>query len=507
MAKHDRLDEQMGRAAALRHAGQHQAAVAAFDEILRQSPRHAGALTSRGSALLSLGQAKAAEASFRGAYAVLPHHPVTLWNLGTLLVETERPTEALALADAALRVNPRNARAALLRADALCGMGKFTDSLPDYDRAREADDVAYEALSKGGLAQASAGHYDDALRTLAEAVGLRPQDPMAIFFRGLVRLQLKDFAAWTDYEARWDLGAFIEKSGGIVSRELAAQLVRHLSSADLRGQRVLLIAEQAIGDQVMFASILPDLEGLVRTATLVCEPRLVRLFSASFPWLVVTAPSTARIATQDVDRLVALGSLAMAFRATGDSFPKEPFLAPSPAIRAGWRARLGPRRTRLRIGISWRGGAAITRRQHRSLALEQLRPLLTMPECEFVSLQYGDHQAELDAMNATLERPIQIYAEAMIDDFEDLAALVLELDLVVSVQTALVHLAGAVGQDCLTLISNSPEWRYGAHGATLPWYSSVRLFRQTDPGDWEPVLTDVMAVIRARLAAAPVQPS
>jgi ADP-heptose:LPS heptosyltransferase len=139
----------------------------------------------------------------------------------------------------------------------------------------------------------------------------------------------------------------------------------------------------------------------------------------------------------------------------------------------------------------------LTGQSRRSLDLEQLAPVLELPGCSCVSLQYGDAEPEVRRAEAALGREIRVFPPGEIDDFDDLAGLVANLDLVVSVQTALVHLCGALGKTCLTLVPAKPEWRYGAAGETLPWYGSVRLFRQDAEGGWDRVLGRV-----ARAAAS-----
>ena len=202
----------------------------------------------------------------------------------------------------------------------------------------------------------------------------------------------------------------------------------------------------------------------------------------------------APIRKADIDIVLAMGSLGRLFRTDAAQFTGQPYLKPSPAAQAAWAERLGPRDDRLRVGLSWRGGLATTRRGSRSLSLDQLTPILDLPGCEFVSLQYGDVSAELAG------RPVRAFAPDATHDLDDLAALAAELDVVVSVQTALVHLCGAIGQDCLTLIPHNAEWRYGASGPSMPWYRSVRLLRQDRAGGWEPVVAQAAEAIQRRVA-------
>jgi hypothetical protein len=306
----------------------------------------------------------------------------------------------------------------------------------------------------------------------------------------MLRLARREFAGWDDYEGRLAVDRFKEESRGQISAELFSELTVAPTPEALAGRRVLLIGEQGIGDQVMFASMLPDLLRTAASVTLVCEPRLVRLFRASFPGATVLSPHGAEVDADTIDLVVAMGSLGAAFRREAGAFPATPYLAPRPEVVAGWAERLGPRRGR-RIGLSWRGGAPVTRRSTRSLPLAALAPILALPGCEFVSLQYGEVAEELAGFPQ-----VRAFPRQQIDDFEDLAGLVANLDAVVSVQTALVHLCGAVGATCLTLVPRHAEWRYMIEGETMPWYGSVRLLRQEEPGAWGPVIARAAAALR-----------
>ena len=200
----------------------------------------------------------------------------------------------------------------------------------------------------------------------------------------------------------------------------------------------------------------------------------------------------------EYDIAIGLGSLGRLYRNKLSDFPGQPYLRPTPAARRQWARRLGPKTTGLRIGLSWRGGLQTSGSIVRSIPLHQLEPLLALPGCEIVSLQYGDVRAEVEAVNARLARPITLFPPNGIDDFDDLAALALELDAVVSVQTAAVHLSGALGAACIALLPHAPEWRYGASGGTMPWYGSVRLVRQAEPGEWGPVIGNVLRRLAGR---------
>jgi tetratricopeptide (TPR) repeat protein len=461
---------------------------------LAPRPLDPATLTREAAALMTQGRLEEAEALFARVLAAHPRHPVALWNLGLLLLERERAAEALALADRALAREPRPPQAKLLRGDALQALGRFDEAVTAYDGV--AGDLAASALAKRGLALAAQQDHAGALAAFDRAMALKPDDPYPPYRRGIVRLQTGDYGGWADYEARWRLAPFLAKSGGVVSPQVAPRLTLSPTADDLRDRRILLLGEQGIGDQVMFASMIPDLCRLARSVALVCEPRLVRLFATSFPGIAVAGPADARVGPKDVDRLVAMGSLGGLFRGRAADIPGTPYLAPRPAVVERWAERLGPRRQPLRIGLSWRGGLPTTRRAERSIPLADLAPILDEPGCEFVSLQYGDTDAELAEVNAGRAAPVRAFPRQDIDDFEELAGLVANLDLVVTVQTALVHLTGGLGKPCLTLVPHNAEWRYGARGSAMPWYRSVRLFRQATPGDWAPVVAEAAEAVR-----------
>jgi Tetratricopeptide repeat len=397
-----------------------------------------------------------------------------------------RYDEMLALADTALAADPQMGGAWLVRGDVLKSQDHPQAALEAYRRAAETPKVSFDAQVRCALVLDALGRLDDALAAFEAALALQPDAPVPRFGRGLLRLHQREFAAgWDDYEDRWRSDLFIAGSRGVVPAGLAPHLATRVSPADLEGRRVLVIGEQGIGDQLMFASMIPDLARIAASVVCVCDPRLVRLLGASFDNVTVTDPNGGNV---EADLALSMGSLAAAFRRHAVDFPGTAYLRPRPEVRARWAERLGPPRARLRVGISWRGGTPGTRQQSRSLALNQLAPVLAAQDCEFVNLQYGDVAQEIAAANDARAEPIRVFPPAEIDDFEDLAGLISNLDAVVSVQTSVVHLAGALGQTCLALLPHRAEWRYTASGETMPWYRSVRLIRQAEPGAWASVV-------------------
>ena len=440
---------------------------------------------------------------YRRALEIYPTNAPAFANLGSLLMNNARFGEALTLADAAAG---RGAPATLLRVEALDGLGRGDEALAACALAQSQGADPYEVEIRRGQVLRGMARYGEALAAFDASVALRPDAGLARFRRGLGRLMSGDFAGgWPDLEHRWRDEAFLASSAPLVAGQIRSRLDFASSRAQLAGKRILVLGEQGIGDELMFASVIPDLAAIAASVVYVCDARLVRLLTNAMPGVTITGPREARISLSDVDTVLPVGSLPLRFRMAAEAFPGTPFGAVRPEVRQRWADRLGTGRSAgqgagqgpLLIGISWRGGTGGTRGGARSIALEPLLSAFEGQDFELMSLQYGDPSAELAAASAATGRPITAFPPADLADFEDLAGLMESLDLVVSVQNATVHLAGAIGKPCIALLPHSPEWRYMAQGETMPWYRAVRLMRQDAPGDWSSVLRRVAAAVSA----------
>ena len=476
--------------------GKHGKAEQTLVRALALDPNHTDARVNLGTALRGLDRGPEAEAAYRAALAIHPNQAGAQRNLGALLNLSERHAEALALADQ-WRDEGQSDAVTATRGAALQGLGRYEEAASCFAHAAAVADDPYDSLVGQGIAQAALGNYVDALAVLEQAVKTRPNASAARYHRGLVRLMTGSFReGWSDYEARWQ-EEFSLVNGRDPARALKDRFDVPLSSDCLVGQRVLLVGEQGIGDQVMFASMIPDLARIAREIVCVCNPRLVKLFSGSMPNVTFSPASDREISLAGFDKVLAMGSLGRLFRTESFHFDGMPFLRARPETLARWAERLGP--SRRRIGLSWRGGTAGTRRGLRSVALRDMAPLFSTIDAEFVCLQYGDAQEEVRIARDELGAEITPIDPADSNDFEDLAGLIRNLDAVISVQNTNVHLAGALGTPCLALIPSLPEWRYLAEGPTMPWYRSVRMFRQTERSAWGPVVESVTAALRIDL--------
>jgi hypothetical protein len=253
----------------------------------------------------------------------------------------------------------------------------------------------------------------------------------------------------------------------------------------------------------MFASCMPDLLRLGGSVILECDHRLAGLFQRSFPEARVIGSRHELIPTWlrevgQVDYHIPAGSLPGFFRKRVADFPDhQGYLRADPVKVARWRKQLDALGPGLKVGLSWRGGTRSTRRRLRSLSLTDLLPVLRVAGCRFVSLQYGDIQADLDALRQ--EEGIEIaYWKEAIADYDETAALCAALDFTVSVCTAVIHLNGALGRPAWVMVPAVAEWRYGEQGERMPWYPSIRLLRQPAGGDWSGVLQAIATGVAAR---------
>ncbi len=327
------------------------------------------------------------------------------------------------------------------------------------------------------------GRVDEALALSEKLIARDPALAEARVARALILLSRGEYdEGWREYEHRKQLPRY--------------RWPHHLpwpewDGTDPQKKTVFVYPEQGLGDQIMFASCVPDLLSRGASCVLVCHPKLEQLFRRSFaPAKVTAAPQLDALPLQP-DCQVGAGSLPRFLRTRQEDFPTQSgYLRADPDDVERWRKNLDALPGRLKVGISWRGGAPSTRRTSRSIPLNDWAPVLLLRNVDFVSLQYGDVIGELDRAEQSYGAKIHHWREA-IDDYDQTAALVYALDLVISVQTAIVHLSGALGRRTWALISNVPEWRYGRGSDRMPWYPSVRLFRQPAAGEWQPVIEDV----------------
>lgn len=336
-----------------------------------------------------------------------------------------------------------------------------------------------------GLALRFAGDLDGALGLFRAALALAPSDAMTRYHLATTHLLRAEFAeGWDHYSARWqqDLADQRRPPGRPWTGDGA-----------LHGKHLLIWGEQGLGDQIMFSSCIEEIARQTRTCTIECHPRLKALFRRSFPWCTVVGGNT----QGDLDLLASerpydvhtpMGDLPAIVRRSQHDFPHHTgYLVADEAKRARWRGHLAGLPGRVKIGISWVGGVRQTGRARRSMALSTWAPMLNLAGIDFVSLQYTPCESDLGEVRTTMGVNIRHWQDA-IDDLDETAALIAELDAVISVCNTTVHLAGALGKRVWVLTPCVAEWRYLARGESMPWYPSAKLIRQQTPDSWASVI-------------------
>ncbi len=383
---------------------------------------------------------------------------------------------------------------------AYCNLGRLT--LREFLDAGAATAYVRRALAlQPQLAEAHSclaqilqfeGRCEEAIAACDTALRLDPAAAHTRMIRALSRLMAGEFAAgWRDYEERKRIYPLFK--------------VRKLPYPDwdgspLEGKRLLIYHEQGLGDEIMFASCLPDVLRLGGACVVECSARLESIFRRSFPSAEVivadqTSPDMSYLnAVPACDFQVAAGSLPQFFRRRAQDFLGGGYLCADSAAVAKWRMRLQTPGAPLNIGVSWRGGVAQTNRVNRSIEPATLLPLLTTPGINFVSLQYGNQSEELALLCAEHGVQLHNFPEALAS-YDDTAALASALDLVVSVDTSVAHLAAALGKPVWVMVPANAEWRYMAAGHSMPWYSSMRIFRRRHGAGWESAVQEVVAAL------------
>lgn len=495
----EKLQRQFADAAQKQAAGAWREAEAAYRAILKHAPGHIDAAANLAIVLGAEGRHEEAlvyvEKALRGAPNAAPlhhRHALTLLRLG-------RNQEAEAVLRRALGADPALAEIQITYGQVLLARDAFEPARERFQAALVTDPGNPVASCLLGDTYRFEADYETACRCYDEALSRRPDHAQARWSRAMALLAAGDLArGWPAYEARFAAG--ITPKANLPMPEWRGQ--------PLEGQRILVYGEQGIGDEIMFATCIADLAGQAKSVVLVCEPRLAPLFARSFPSVEVLGLRGVADTTVDprslADVWVPAGDLPRYLRRDWAAFEGAgAYLLPDAGALAKWRARyevLGPG---LKVGLSWRGGGSDLVRRRRSIALENLALVLGRKGVQLVNLQYGACADELAAVGRQGLAMADWNDADPLTDLDDFAAQVAALDLVVSIDNATVHMAGALAQQVWALLPTPADWRWMSARDDSPWYPGVRLFRQERPGDWAPVLARIGDALAERVRGLP----
>jgi tetratricopeptide (TPR) repeat protein len=448
-----------------------------FTRAAQLLPRHAEAHSNRGVALQALSRWDEALACFRRALDIDPLLVDALYNRGVVQSALKRWNEAAESYDRVIRLRPDHAAAWNNRGNVMQELGRWPEALQSYERALQLRGENPELLTNRGVALLELGRPRDALQSFDRAASLDSRYAEAQWCKSMALLLLGDFErGWPLQEWRWLKKHPPEKRHSNRPLWLAAE--------EIAGKTILLHADEGFGDTIHMARYAPLVEARGARVLLEVYAPLARLMRSLSPSIEVIARGSP---VPGSDFQCPLGSLPHALRTTLESIPlRDGYLRAEPQVVEEWSKRLG-RRTRPRIGLAWSGNAAHERDHERSLAFERLLPLLS-DAFEFHALQKDIRPPDREVL--VRDGRVRWWGEQL-GDFADTAALVENLDLVISVDTSVAHLAAALGKPTWILLAHIADYRWLLDRSDSPWYASVRLFRQPSRGDWDTVLGEV----------------
>ena len=501
-------------------------AIRLMDEALRLRPDFADALCMGGYMLSECGKPDSAMRFYRRALELDASLVVAHVNLGKLLFSAGRFTEALASFAAATRLAPHDSDAWCSRAGTLRELGRLEESveaaeralelrrdfpeaainlgnaLLKLDRSEEALDAYLRASEPGpclakallgqGLALRSLGRFSEAVMAFDKAAGLGSRE--AVAGKGCLMLTLGDFEqGFEGYEARWLKGKSLGEALGI--------RFETWKGPGRRGQRVLVLNDHGLGDTIQFFRYLPLMAAAGVEATFVCPPRLRRLLSSKAEARFADSPPAGKL----FDAQIAISSLPRAFGTRLETIPAAvPYLSAEPALREIWRKRIGAEG--FKVGVVWQGNPDPEADRSRSMPLTALAPLAEVAGVRLISLQKGIGEEQLVNLPPSFQvETLGADFDAGADAFVDTAAAMTCLDLIITCDTSVAHLAGALGVPVWVALKSDAEWRWLTKRADSPWYPTMRLFRQKRRGASSDVF-EAMASELTQLAKRRVAP-
>jgi Tfp pilus assembly protein PilF len=454
---------------------------------------------SRGVACEKEGRLSEALAHYQAACDLGPDHAPAHNNAGVLRQQFGQLSEAIAAYRRAVDVDPRFGLAWFNLGNALREDNRLEEAVQCYRHALALLPADDETRINLAITLRDLRRFDESLAELDQVPSTSPHIVKARLNRGSVHLTRGELAVgWDHYDARLEA----ESDFGPIG-------VDRWDGTPLSGRPMLIRSEQGIGDQVMFASCLPDLlsdDDAARKAGacfVECDARLVPLFARSFPQVTAFAKTVDPFALPALGPggvVASLGTLPRFLRRRVENFPQTPaYLRPDPERVAAWRSRFARLGSALKVGISWQGGKEPEIRRRRSIPLDLWGPIFAVPGVRFVNLQYGPAAAESVRVQQRLGVPLDDGSECdPLVDLDDFAARLAALDLVLTVDNSTAHLAAAIGKPVWTLLPWTADWRWMLDRETTPWYPTMRLLRCQAADQWG----DLLRQTARRLTAA-----
>lgn len=449
-----------------------------FRDSLRLSPQQPGVMNDLGLAYHNLGNFDQAITCYQKALAFNPHFSSAYLNSGNALLLSQEISAAITAYKQAIQLDPQNALAHNNLGHAYAEIGSFDKAVACHNQALQLNPTYGEAYKKLGYAHQGLHNYLEGVANFRQALLLQPNDPDSHFDLGAALLLSGNFKeGWKEYEWRLQTGK--------ISFEHFEKHAPRWDGTKLNGKSILLITEQGYGDVIQFARYIPMVADMGGEVTLLCSEDLVPLLRGM---KAITHIASSVTSVRQFDVYYPLMSLPMLFGTEMKSIPQHvPYLTPEISKPAIPPLQKNLQNNNKRVGLVWAGNPKHTGDRHRSLSLEDMAPLLDAENVSFFSLQIGSSR----------EKKYSQYEEKITDlspwlhDFSDTASAIDSLDLIITVDTAVAHLAGAMGKPVWILLPLTPDWRWLTDRRDSPWYPSARLFRQSRFSDWKSVVREI----------------
>jgi len=472
----------LAKAVALINLQHHREALDCIDQALSKWPDYADGWSHKGSILYQLGQFEDALHCFEQALSLQPATADSWYKKGLALDKLARYTDALASLDRAIALVPKSAAYWLDRAVILHKLERYAESLSDNETGLALAPDNAEAWGDHGLTLSRMKRHQQALASYQRALSLRDEYADVLSNQSLSQLVLGQFeSGWQSYEYRW-------KKGNADFRR-HTEIPLWLGQPAISGKRILLWSEQGLGDTIQFCRYAALVAALGAEVVLEVDPALKTIAQTMGDFKVIAIGE--RYAP--VDYQTPLMSLPLVFKTDLTSIPASPsYFKADSEKQESWRKRQDFANGKLKIGLVCSGNAGNTNDHRRSAPLQEFAPLLQLDGADFFLLQTDMR----DADQLFCQRTPQLKLVANdISDFDDTAAIIANLDLVISVDTSVAHLSGALGVPVWILLPWVPDWRWLLDREDSPWYPSARLFRQNRAGDWQGVMERVTSAL------------
>ena len=457
-------------------------ALDSYKHAIKINPDYAEAYNNMGIAFFDRGAFDDALDSYKCAIKINPDYAEAYNNMGTALKDTGDLGAAIDCYKQALKIRPELAEAHNGMARGQSAKCDFDDAIDSYKRAIKIKPDYAEAYNNMGSTLTRKGDFGGAIDSYKRALDIKPDFAEAHYNLGLELLRDHNFEQGFELlEHRWK-----------IKQDIGMELVtsKPLWGGE-RDQIVFVWAEQGIGDEIMFFSLIPELYSASSKLIVQCDQRLIPLFQRSFPKDIIYESRRSAVTEDLYDFHTPIGSLARIFRTSLESFRKtsDGYLRHDGVKTTQLRQKLLSGEAETLIGVNWKTASPLLHACERNIALHEIAEVLNSPKVQLVCLQYGDVSDEIDFLKE--EFGINVLQVSEIDnrnDIDDLASLIMACDKIVSTTNATVHLAGSLGADVRVLLPFSARWIWGTHKSPRTWYNSITQYRQHLAGDWSGAL-------------------